>query len=158
MSLAFGQQIDCQHTKSQFNCVKLVKNYDADTITFRLPNTTEFFSTMSVRVYGLDTPEIRGKTDCEKELAKSAKEFVKSELEKAKVISLKNVQGDKYFRLLANVEYDGKDLTKELLSRGLAYEYFGDKKQERTWCDEKNRYNATFGDKGNGQAKGKESP
>lgn len=145
--VAVAQQSDCQHKKNEFNCVSYVKNYDADTITFKLPNVTDFFSTMSVRVYGLDTPEIKGKTDCEKELAKSAKDFVRDQLSQAKTISLKKVQGDKYFRLLALVEYDGKDLTKELLSRGLAYEYFGATKEVRSWCDEKKRYDDTYGSK-----------
>ena len=39
-ALGFGLVADkkCDHDATTFRCVKYVKNYDADTITFNIPN------------------------------------------------------------------------------------------------------------------------
>ena len=65
---------DCPHGSDRFNCVKFVKNYDGDTITVDIPNVHSFFgNNISVRVRGIDTPEVRGKSPCEKDWAQAAK-------------------------------------------------------------------------------------
>ena len=51
---------------------KVVKVYDGDTITIaaKFPNTDGPIYRFSVRLDGIDTPEIKGKTQAEKDLAK----------------------------------------------------------------------------------------
>jgi endonuclease YncB( thermonuclease family) len=129
---------DCKHDKETFRCVKFLKNYDADTITVKIPEVHALFGEkISVRVRGIDAPEIKGKNPCEKDAARTARRLVESLLKQAKRIDLKNVDRDKYFRILADVEFDGKSLKEILLKNNLAYEYDGGRKKEMSWCKEK---------------------
>ena len=117
-----------------FNNVKLKRVYDGDTLFVDIPNTPSVFGkSIGIRVLGLDTPEIKGKTKCEKVLAYTAKKYVESLLKNAN-IKLKNCTRGKYFRLVCEVWYDNKSLTKELIKQGLAYEYYGKTKQNVNWC------------------------
>ena len=81
---------------------------------------------------GIDTPEIRGKCQYEKNLALDARDFVRNKLADAKEIKLTNLQRGKYFRVVANVLVDGVSLEEELLDNKLAYEYSGGRKL--SWC------------------------
>ena len=85
---------------------------------------------MHLRLYGIDTPELSSKNKKERRRALKAKKFVQQKLKGAKMINLKDCRKDKYFRLNCRVEYDNKDLTKELLKRHYGYEYYGGKKPE----------------------------
>lgn len=125
----------CQHDKNTFRCVKYIKNYDADTITVDIPNVHPLIGhRISVRVRHIDTPEIKGKLPCEKEAARTAKRLIENQLKNAKRIDLKNVDKDKYFRILADVFIDGKPLIDILLKNNLAYQYEGGTKQKIDWC------------------------
>lgn len=68
-----------------------------------------------VRVLGIDTPEIKGKCESEKALARQAKQFTVHALRSAKTIELRNIERGKYFRILANVYVDGKNLADNLI-------------------------------------------
>ncbi|MDC0920055.1 thermonuclease family protein [Candidatus Thioglobus sp.] len=81
---------------------------------------------------GVDTPEIQGKCQYEKNPALEARDFVRDRLANAKEIKLTNLQRGKYFRVVANVVVDGVNLEQELLDKELAYEYNGGKKL--SWC------------------------
>jgi len=126
----------CTHTDTQFNCVKFIKNYDGDTLTFKIPNVHPFFGKkLIVRLYGVDTPEIRTKDKCEKKKGRIARNLVKNLLSRAKTISLQPVTAkEKYGRLLAKVTFDKKDLGEILIKNNLAYKYFGKKKHLKDWC------------------------
>lgn len=131
---------DCPHGTDRFNCVKFVKNYDGDTITVDIPGVHTFFgNNISVRVRGIDTPEIKGKTGCEKDWGRTAKKLVQSELKNAKRIDLQiNYKNrlDKYGRLLANVIYDKKNLADVLVKNHMAVPYDGGTKPKVDWCRE----------------------
>jgi micrococcal nuclease len=134
-SLSVFANENCAHDATTFRCVKFVKNYDGDTITFQIPNVHPLLGkNISVRVLGLDTPEIKGKLPCEKEAARTAKRLIENLLKNAKVIHIENVARDKYFRILGNVVVDGQSLQGVLLKNGLAYEYQGQTKQKIDWC------------------------
>lgn len=136
--LAEDKKDPCEHYRTVFRCVKYVKNYDADTVTFDIPNTHPLIGeSIAVRVLGLDTPEIKGGTTCEKKKAIEAKDFVSKLMKDAKKIDLENVQKDKYFRILADVKIDGKSLTQELLDKGYAYPYDGGTKIKVDWCKDR---------------------
>lgn len=64
-----------------------------------------------------------------KELARKAKQYTVQRLREGKVIELKNLRRDKYFRILAKVIVDGKDLGKELIEQKLAKPYEGGTKE-----------------------------
>jgi endonuclease YncB( thermonuclease family) len=57
---------------------------------------------LSVRLNGIDTPEIKGKNDDEKEAAKAARNAL-SNLIYGKQIRLENIKSEKYGRILADV-------------------------------------------------------
>lgn len=126
---------DCTHDAKTFRCVKYVRNYDADTITFNIPSVHPLIGDkISVRVRHIDTPEIKGKLPCEKDAARRAKRLIENLLKNAKRIDLENVDKDKYFRLLADVVVDGKPIKDVLLKNNLAYAYEGKTKQKINWC------------------------
>ncbi len=125
----------CQHDADTFRCVKYIKNYDGDTITFNIPEVHPLFgNNISVRVRHVDTPEAKGKLPCEKEASRTAKRLVENKLKLAKNIELKNVGRDKYFRILADVYVDGVNLSDALFKNNLAYRYEGDTKLKVDWC------------------------
>ena len=112
-----------------------MRNYDGDTITFNIKGVPAIIGRyIGIRVLGIDTPEIKARDYCEKKAAVIARDLIRDELSKAKRIDLINVERDKYFRILADVVYDGKSVKELLLSRELAYPYKGDTKKKIDWC------------------------
>lgn len=125
----------CSHTENSFRCVKYLSNYDADTIKFHIPKTHPLFGDkINIRVKGVDTPEIRTNDECEKYHARTAKRLVENLLKNAKRIDLNNIQRGKYFRVVADINLDGKSLKEYLLKNNLAYEYDGGQKNKINWC------------------------
>ncbi len=112
-----------------------LRNYDGDTVTFNLPGLHPIIGEkISIRVNGIDTPEIRGKCEKEKYDAKQAKEMVADILRDAEQITLRNLERGKYFRIVADVIVDGEDLADMLVEAGMAVRYDGGKKNTR-WCE-----------------------
>ena len=128
-------QRHCTHDTNNFRCVQYVSNYDGDTITVNIAGVHPLVGNkVNVRVAGIDTPEIRTRKQCEKQIGKAAKQLVANLLSKARRIDLQDVERGKYFRIVANVIVDGRNLKDELLRRGLAYPYDGGKKPKVNWC------------------------
>ena len=129
--LAFTAQ-----AKPQYGTVtvsKVISVYDGDTFRVNIASLPPIVGkNIPIRVNGVDTPEIRGKCQYEKNLALKARDFVRGKLANAKEIKLTNLQRGKYFRVVANVLVDGVSLEQELLDNELAYEYSGGKKL--SWC------------------------
>lgn len=131
----FSQADNCTHDSKTFRCVKYIRNYDADTITFDIPNVHPLLGkNISVRVRHIDTPEIKGKLPCEKDTARIAKRLIENLLKNSKRIDLEDIGKDKYFRILANVTVDGRPLKDILLKNSLAYAYEGGTKIKQNWC------------------------
>ena len=93
-----------------------------------------------VRLKGIDAPELRGRCERERTLARAARLFIAgrggagsggSEFS----VRLRDVQWDKYGgRVIAHVEgADGTDLGQALVGAGLARPYHG--AARRGWCD-----------------------
>ena len=88
---------------------------------------------MSIRILGIDTPEIRGKCSKEKELALKARVFANKAFRSANKIEFKNLQWGKYGgRLLSDVYLDDKLYSKMIIDEGLARPYDG--KTKKGWC------------------------
>lgn len=125
----------CQHSDTIFRCLTYLDNYDGDTVTVHIPNTHPLFGhAIKVRLIGIDTPEIKGSSPCEKEKAFYAKKYVKSLLEKAEEIELRSPARDKYFRVLGDLWFDGRSLKDLLLEKKLAIPYDGGRKPNYNWC------------------------
>jgi endonuclease YncB( thermonuclease family) len=113
---------------------KVISVYDGDTFRVDIDSLPPIVGkNISIRLNGVDTPEIRGKCKYEKDLAIKARDFVRNKLANAKEIKLNNLQRGKYFRVVANVLVDGVSLEQELLDNEFAYKYTGGKKS--SWCD-----------------------
>lgn len=105
---------------------EVVSIYDGDTFTVNIPGWPGVIGErISVRVYGIDTPEMRDDRPKVRELARAAKQKVVQRLREGKVIELRNLRRDKYFRLLAEVWVDNRSLADELIKAGLAHPYDG---------------------------------
>lgn len=117
----------------------VVRVYDGDTFYIDIPNTNPLFGkSIGVRINTIDTPEMRSsckileKKLAEKALAKRAKLLLQKRISKAKHIKLVNPARDKYFRILAEVDIDGRMFSDELVAAGLAKPYDGGTKEG--WC------------------------
>jgi micrococcal nuclease len=107
---------------------KVIKVYDADTITIatRLPFKDSPLYRLSVRLNGIDAPEIKGKdiSNEEKEAAIIARDVV-SKMILHKDVVLKNIQTEKYGRVLADVYIDNINLNEYLITHKYAVKYDG---------------------------------
>jgi endonuclease YncB( thermonuclease family) len=107
---------------------RVIKVYDADTITIasKLPYDESPMYRLSVRLNGIDTPEMKGKSvsDEEKDAAQQARDFV-SNLVLNKYVSLENIDSEKYGRILADVYVGNIHLNDLLLKERYAVKYDG---------------------------------
>ncbi|XOF33515.1 MAG: thermonuclease family protein [Candidatus Electrothrix sp. YB6] len=134
LNLPAGVAAKKERSYGNLKDVQFIKNYDGDTITVDLKGHHPLFGdNISVRVAGIDTPEIRGKCAQEKELAREAKQVVGQILQDARRIRLNNVRRGKYFRIVADVKADRQDIAELLIDEGLAVPYDGGKKTY-DWC------------------------
>lgn len=115
-----------------FENVSIASVYDGDTFKINLNcSLAVYCEKVPVRVRGVDTAEIKGKTEREKKLAQQAKAFTKEFLAQEPV-NLSGCGRDKYFRLLCDVTNgQGKDLASELIKRNLGYSYQGGTKSKK---------------------------
>jgi micrococcal nuclease len=119
---------------------RVIKCYDADTITIasKLPYKESPLYRLSVRLTGIDAPEIKGKSEEEKEIAKQARDFV-SNLILNKYVRLENVESEKYGRILADVYIGDVHLNDLLIKERYAVKYGGGTKLRPTsWLKYKN--------------------
>ena len=113
---------------------KVISVYDGDTFRVDIDSLPPIVGkNIPIRLNGVDTPEIQGKCQYEKDLALKARDFVRNKLANAKEIKLTKLQRGKYFRVVADVMVDGVSLEQELLENKLAYKYTGGKKS--SWCN-----------------------
>lgn len=116
---------------------EVLGNYDGDTFKVNIENVHPLLgSAISIRIMGIDCPELKSNHPRLKELAIRAKEFTKQALEEADEITLVNVKRGKYFRIVAEVWIDGVNLGELLLQEGLAKPYDGGKKPSWEFEDE----------------------
>ena len=110
---------------------------DGDTVAFEatfLPDPLK--KELSIRVFGVDTPEKGFRAQCPKEdvMGQKASEFTKHAVVSAKKRQVILMDWDKYGgRVLGDVILDGKSLRQALIVNGLAREYYGEAKT--SWCD-----------------------
>ena len=109
---------------------KVVKVYDGDTITVasRIMNSKKVYR-FSVRLNGIDSPEIKGKTVEEKTAAIKSRDALK-DIIFGQIVVLKDVKTEKYGRLLATVYHNNVNMNNWMLENNLAIPYDGGKKIE----------------------------
>lgn len=113
---------------------KIISVYDGDTFRVNIKNFSAIVGeNIPIRVFGVDTPEKRGKCINEKILANKAQQFTYSFVTSCKKLVLKDLQRGKYFRIVAKVYCEEKSLAKELIKNNLAVHYLG-KTKTKDWC------------------------
>ncbi len=116
--------------------VVLTRIIDGDTVAFQatwLPDPLK--KELSIRVYGVDTPEksFRAKCPSEAQRGEAATEFTKKLINSSQKRQIILMDWDKYGgRVLGDVILDGKSLRQQLIANGYAREYFGEAKT--SWC------------------------
>lgn len=108
--------------------------YDGDTMTLDIGLGQSMFTRATIRLYGIDTPEIRPLKS--RAAAKAARDFVVAWLDDCPAPEIVTgtdkdgqVQRGKYGRVLAHVLCGERDLASEMIQRGLGTAYFGGSKQ-----------------------------
>lgn len=117
--------------------IVLTRIIDGDTVAFRadwLPDPIK--KELSIRVYGVDTPEkgFRGQCDKEKAAGEAATAFTKAQIKSSTKHQMLLIGWDKYGgRVLGDIFLDGKSLRQMLIANGYAREYYGEAKT--SWCN-----------------------
>ena len=111
-------------------CGKVIKVYDGDTITIasKLPMNETIYR-FSVRLNGIDSPEIKGGSTAESKLAKVSRDSLHT-LIFGKIIELRNNKQEKYGRILADVYLDDLHVNQWMLDKKYAIKYDGGKKNK----------------------------
>ena len=114
----------------------LTRVIDGDTVAFQAPFLPEpLKKELSIRVYGVDTPEkgFRAKCPSEDQRGQAATEFTKNTIKASTKRQVIIMDWDKYGgRVLGDVLLDGQSLRMMLISKGCAKEYYGEAKT--SWC------------------------
>ena len=117
--------------------VVLTRVIDGDTVAFQanwLPDPLK--KELSIRVFGVDTPEkgFRAKCPSEDARGQAATAFTKSVINKSQKRQVILMDWDKYGgRVLGDILLDGVSLRQQLIANGFAREYYGEAKQ--SWCE-----------------------
>jgi len=110
---------------------------DGDTVAFEanwLPEPLK--KELSIRVYGVDTPEKSFRAKCASEEARgqAASAFTKQMISQAQKRQVVLMDWDKYGgRVLGDVLLNGQSLRIMLIQNGYAREYYGEAKT--SWCE-----------------------
>jgi micrococcal nuclease len=140
-SLAELQNVQYHDTRAfvpPIHVGKVIKVYDGDTITIasKYPGAPDSpMYRFSVRLNGIDSAEIKGKTFAEKEQAILARDAL-SKMILNKIVVLKNLSTEKYGRLLADVYLEDLHLNAWMLEHKYAVPYDGGTKHRPSEWDE----------------------
>lgn len=116
--------------------IVITRVVDGDTVAFRadwLPEPLK--KELSVRVFGVDTPEkgFRAKCPQEAQRGEAATAFTKQAVSSATRRQMVLLDWDKYGgRVLGDVLLNGQSLRQMLIQNGFAREYYGEAKT--SWC------------------------
>jgi len=104
-----------------FEDLQFVRAIDGDTIVVNIPKLpTLFGNCISIRLAGIQSPELKSKDKDVFHQAMKAKQFLQNKCEKAKIITACNCKRGKYFRIIADLFVDGQLINGELVRAGLA--------------------------------------
>ena len=108
---------------------KILRVYDGDTFFIDIKDYPAIIGkNIGIRINGIDTPEIKRGSKESKAKGIIAKKYLMMIFEKAKKIELTNIKRGKYFRIVADVYVDNKNVTEMMIKAGMGKEYYGGKK------------------------------
>lgn len=113
----------------QIKACKVIKVYDGDTVTVAAKLHESFpVNRFSVRLSGIDTPELRSNHENEKKRAIIAKTFLQDKILNQTVF-LENITTEKYGRLLATIIHNDVNINLAMIENNYAVPYSGGKKE-----------------------------
>ena len=105
---------------------RLDRNYDGDTFSFALDIGFGLTMHKTVRLSGVDTPELRGGSPATKAAARYARDVARELIDQAtEVLFESTVWSGKYGRTIGTISIDGEDLGDKLLAARLGVRYGG---------------------------------
>jgi len=117
--------------------LKIIRVIDGDTVEFEAPFLPDpLAKKLSIRVWGVDTPEKSWRAKCDKEatMGAAASKFTTDLVKSASKTQIVIYEWDKFGgRVLGDVLINGNSLTKMLIEKGYAREYYGEAKT--SWCE-----------------------
>ena len=117
--------------------ITITRIIDGDTVAFHAPFLpAPLKQELSIRVFGVDTPEKGHRAQCPSEAARgaAATEFTKKLIAAAQQKQMVLMDWDKYGgRVLGDVLLNGQSLRAMLIQNGFAREYYGEAKT--SWCN-----------------------
>lgn len=117
--------------------ITITRVVDGDTVAFHAPFLpAPLKQELSIRVFGVDTPEKGFRAQCPSEAARgaAATEFTKKLVAAAQQKQMILMDWDKYGgRVLGDVLLNGQSLRAMLIQNGFAREYYGEAKT--SWCN-----------------------
>lgn len=125
------------YSKGVLHPITVTRYIDGDTVAFEatwLPDPLK--KELSIRVYGVDTPEKGHRAKCESESLKgqAASQYTRDIISRAAKIEMELISWDKYGgRVLGDIIVDGQSLRALLIKEGYAREYYGEAKE--SWCN-----------------------
>jgi micrococcal nuclease len=103
---------------------KIGNVYDGDTFRANIKNLPPIVGkNIRIRIRGINTPEMDSKSSATQEAARAAQRFLENALKHAQRITLKNTERGTYFRIVADVYLDGKNLKDLILKAGHSKKY-----------------------------------
>jgi len=116
---------------------QITRVVDGDTVEFAAPWLPDpLKKRLTIRIYGVDTPEKGFRAKCESEAKRgaAATEFTKKVITESKRAQVAIWDWDKFGgRVLGDIILDGVSLRSLLIKNGFAREYYGEAKQ--SWCN-----------------------
>ena len=124
-----------QYTEYYADVIKVI---DGDSIRARVKVWPKLTELTTIRLRGVDTPELRARCDRERRLAIAAKQYVQGLLKPGTTVRIKNIRLGKYAgRIIATVYVKDRgerwvDLGEVLQAANYGRAYKGGKRQ--SWC------------------------
>uniref|UniRef100_A0A6C0FAZ2 TNase-like domain-containing protein n=1 Tax=viral metagenome TaxID=1070528 RepID=A0A6C0FAZ2_9ZZZZ len=127
---------NCEPFSPHVKIGKVIKVYDGDSITIAAkPYENYPIYRFSVRLNGIDTPELRTSNENEKAHAKIARDALHDKIYD-KIVELKNVESEKYGRLLADIYLGDENINEWLINQNFAVKYDGGTKEKpASWME-----------------------
>ena len=120
---------------------EVLRVIDGDTVILHVDLGFDTWKKVSVRLYGINAPEIKGES---KELGFKSKEYLESLIPAGSFIKFHCIGQDKYGRWLGSLYKDDLDINKNMIENNMAVEYYcqlggnngvNGKKKEKSFTD-----------------------
>ena len=106
-----------------------VRVIDGDTVMVEAHPWPDQSVRVSVRLRGIDAPELRSKCALFRAAALKAKETLADIMSPGDMVELRNISGGKYYgRVVADLSHADRDMGRMLIQTGLAVRYDGGKR------------------------------